>query len=535
MSDNTVKKQSFFGGAAVLAVATAIVKVIGMFFKIPLQQIIGEAGYGYFTTAYDIYSVLLMISTAGLPVAMSRMISEAQALEQYNQIRKIYQVSLRVFLTLGLVGFLGMAIFCKQLAVLMGQANAWYAVLALSPAVLFIGLISSYRGWFQGQSNMTPTSISQVMEALCKLLIGLLAAWFIVGRLDNIPLAAGGAILGVTIGCVVSATYLHSRRSRSARLLPEGGAAKSGKATLRQLLAIAIPITIGAAGLQLITLVDTVIYMHRLKTAAGFSQAEADVLKGIYNYCQTIFNLPCSLIVPISVSIIPALTAHLTTKNQQGAAMVRESSIRVTALLAMPCAVGLAVLSTPVYHLLSSGSSEESLRTAGPILSVLGITVLFNAIVLVTNAIMQAHGDVKTPVINMLIGGVLKVIINFILVGNPSINILGAAIGTLCCYILITTLNLFAMRRTIGVKLPMHKLVLKPLIASLGMGAAAWFAYRAIHTVIASSSLSCLAAIVAAVVVYALLVLVLRIITMEDCMLLPKGEKIAKILHIREK
>lgn len=528
-----MKKQSFLGCAAVLALATAVVKLIGMFFKIPLQMVIHEAGYGYFTTAYDIYSVLLMISTTGLPVAMSRMISEAQALGEYAQIKRIYKVSFSVFLVLGLVGFAGMAIFCKQLASLLGQRDAWYAVLALSPAVLFIGMISSYRGFFQGQSNMLPTSISQIMEALCKLFIGLTAAWIIMKKWNNVPLAAGGAILGVTVGTVIATLYL-SRKHRQAerQLAAAGGHCKSKKATLRQLLYIAIPITIGSAGLQLINLLDAIIYMYRLKGAAGFTQAEADVLKGIYNYCQTIFNLPCAFITSITISVIPAVTSHLAMKNNRGVRMVEDSAIRVMALIALPCAMGLACLSGPVYQLLSSYTAT-SLLTARPVLAILGVAVIFNSLVLVTNAIMQAHGDVMTPVINMLLGGVVKIIVNFILVGNPAINIVGAAIGTLCCYIAITLLNLIALRRKLHSKLSVPRLLAKPLLASLIMGAVAILAYKLVSAVIPSQRIDCLLAIAVAGVAYLVLVVVLKIITADDCALLPKGEKIARILRIR--
>lgn len=533
MNDMPMKKQSFLGGAAVLALATAVVKLIGMFFKIPLQMVIGEAGYGYFTTAYDIYSVLLMISTTGLPVAMSRMISEAQALEQYAQIKRIYKVSFAVFMTLGIVGLAGMAIFCKQLASLLGQRDAWYAVLALSPAVLFIGIISSYRGFFQGQSNMLPTSISQIMEALCKLFIGLTAAWFIMTKWDNVPLAAGGAIIGVTVGTIVASIYLSHKHKQADRQLAQiGGEVKSTKATLRQLLYIAVPITIGSAGLQLINLLDAIIYMYRLKGAAGFTQAEADVLKGIYNYCQTIFNLPCAFITSITISVIPAVTSHLAMKNQRGIAMVENSAIRVMALIALPCALGLACLSGPVYQLLSAHTAS-SLITARPVLAILGIAVIFNSLVLVTNAIMQAHGDVMTPVINMLIGGVVKIIVNYILVGNPAINIVGAAIGTLCCYIVITLLNLISMRRKLQSQLSVPRLLAKPLLASVLMGIAAIVAYRVLQGLLSSQRIVCLLAIAVAAVVYLIFVIVLKIITLEDCMLLPKGEKIAKILRIR--
>lgn len=533
MSDTPMKKQSFLGGAAVLAVATAVVKVIGMFFKIPLQNVIGEAGYGYFTTAYDIYSVLLMVSTTGLPVAMSRMLSEAQALEQYAQIKKIYKVAFSVFATLGLIGFAGMAIFCKQLASLLGQQDAWYAVLALSPAVLFICIISSYRGFFQGQSNMMPTSVSQVMEALCKLFIGLGAAWFIMSQWDNVPMAAGGAIIGVTVGTVVASGYLAAKHRKADRALPQnGGQVKTSKETLRQLLAIAIPITIGSAGLQLINLLDAIIYMHRLKGAAGFTQSEADILKGIYNYCQTIFNLPCAFITAITIPAIPAITSHLATRNRRGVNMVESSAIRITGLICIPCAFGLACLSAPVYQLLSS-YTEASLLTARPVLAILGIAVIFNSLVLVTNAIMQAHGDVTTPVINMLIGGVVKVIVNYILVGNPDINIIGAAIGTLCCYVCITLLNLIAMRRKLKSTISVPKLMGKTLLAGIVMGVVAIFAYRGIGMVLGSQRLSCLMTIVVAAIVYVVLVIVLKIITLDDCALLPKGDKIAKILKIR--
>lgn len=530
-----VQKQSFLGGAAVLALATAVVKIIGAFYKIPLQNIIGETGYSFFSTAYDIYSVLLMISTAGLPVAMSRMISEAQALGQYEQIKRIHSVSFRVFLGLGAVGTLGMSVFCVQLAALCGQRDAWFSILCLSPAVLFICMTAAYRGFFQGQGNMKPTSVSQVIEAVCRLGVGLAAAFAVMKMFrssdEGYSWAAGGAILGVSVGCLMAMTYLFLKHRKANRALTGGDPAlKTRKQTLKQLLAIAIPITIGAAGLQFITLIDTMVYMHRLKTAAGFTQEEANALKGIYNFCQTIFNLPCSFISPLIVSIIPALTEHITMKNRRGERIVTESAVRVMALIAMPCAVGLATLSAPVYSLLAS-HTEQSLKTAGPVLSILGVCVLFNSLVLVTNAIQQAHGDVTTPVVNMLIGGVVKVAVNYILVANPTLNVIGAAIGTLACYATITVLNLVVMARR-KYHLNLIRTMGKILIASAVLGAVALTCYYGLFGLL-GRKLAAVGAIGAAGVSYIVMVLVLKVITREDCELLPKGEKIAKILRIR--
>ena len=542
------RKQTFLGGAAVLALSTAIVKIIGALYKIPIKAVIGADGFGYFNSAYDIYNVLLMIATTGLPVAMSRMVSEANALHNDSQIRRIYDVSKRVFVLIGTVGTVLMAALCIPLSDLIGQRNAWFPILCLSPAVLLICLSSVNRGFFQGQGDMRPTSISQVLEAICKLVVGLGLAfgimWFFrSGGLDtDTPSdalssahswAAGGAIIGVTLGCGLAATYLYSRvRRTDAYAARGGGETKSMRETTKELLRIAIPITIGSAGLQLINLGDTAVYMWRLKEAAGFSQAAADNIKGIYNFCQTIFNLPCAFITPIVVAAIPALTEKITTHDREGERTIMESALRVMALIAMPCAIGLSVLSGPVYALLSRGADAAEVASATPLLSILAICVIFNCIVLVTNGIMQSHGHVTIPVVHMFIGGLIKMTLSFILVGIPEINLMGAATSTLVCYITITILNLFAMARK-GYAVNVLRTMLKPLIAALCMGAAAFGAKLGLEMLGLRNLFVVAGAILAAVIVYVVLALLLRIVTREDCTLLPKGEKIAKILKVR--
>ena len=529
----TNQKQTFLGGAAVLAMATAIVKLLGAFYKIPLNLLIGDEGFGYFNTAYDIYSVLLMISTTGLPVAMSRMISEAKTLGQTRQIRQIYRTSLLVFLTIGVVGFVGMAGLCKQLAALMSQEQSWFAILCLSPAVLFICLIAAERGFFQGQSNMVPTSVSQIFEAVCKLVLGLGAAYALKELTNDMSYAAGGAILGVTIGTVVSTLYLTHKRKRAAAEMEEeclDPTVYSTKHTAKTLLSIAIPITLGAAGLQIITTIDTAVYMARLKGAAGMADT-ADGLKGIYNFAQTIFNLPCAFITPLTISVIPAVTEQLTLRRHRSANMVSESATRVMSLIAMPCSIGLAVLAEPIMALLGR-YTEQRLETATLLMSILAFCVFFNSFVLVMNAILQAHGFVYIPVVFMIVGGIIKVIVNFILVGNPKINIVGAPIGTLICYVVITCLDLFAIRRVLRRPPRLVQNLLKPAVASILMGVVAFGVNRLCLALDLPLVLRTAASIGLAAVFYVFLVLVLKIITRDDCRLLPKGDKIAKLLRI---
>ncbi len=530
----TNQKQTFLGGAAVLALAVAIVKVLGAFYKIPLNRLIGDEGFGYFNTAYDIYSVLLMISTTGLPVAMSRMISEAKTLGQTKQIRQIYNTAFLVFLTLGLIGTLGMALFCRQLAAVMSQEESWFAILCLSPAVLFICVISAERGFFQGQSNMVPTSVSQVMEAVCKLAVGLTLAYILNKLTGKMSYAAGGAILGVTLGTVIATVYLSFKRRRAAAELytscPDP-TVYSRKETVRKLLSIAVPITLGAAGLQIITTIDAAVYMAQLKGAAGLVQ-EADGYKGIYNFAQTIFNLPCAFITPITVSAIPAITEQLTLRRYRRANTVAESATRVMSLIAMPCAVGLAVLSEPIMQLLG-GYSGERLELASVLMSILAFCVFFNSFVLVMNAVMQAHGYVYIPVFNMIIGGVAKVLINLILVSNPRINIVGVPVGTVISYMLIAILDMIAIHRILRNPPRLMPNVVKPALAALVMGVAAFGLNRLSLAIGLPLALRTGLSILGAGAVYLALVLVLKVITREDCSLLPKGDRIARLLKIR--
>ena len=526
------KKQNFLQGTALLAMATAIVKVIGALYKIPLNAIIGAQGFGYFNTAYEIYNVLLMISTAGLPVAMSRMIAQATSLGNYSQVRRIYRTARAIFLGLGITGSLLMTVFCRQLAAFQNQPDAWAAIGCLGPCVLLICVMSTFRGFFQGQGNMLPTSVSQVLEAVTKLVVGMVAAIAMLKMTNSIPLAAGGAILGVTASCLLSAAYLFSRFRKTYEELPQSQEepASYGE-TARQLLMIAVPITIGSACLQVITALSSKIYMGRLLDS-GITQQAADTMRGVHVMTQTIFNMPCAFITPITISIIPAITAQLTLCQQQEARATEESAIRITGLISMPCAFGLAILAEPVTALLG-GYTGENLALATKLMTVLGITILFNAMTLVTTAIMQAHNRAGRPVINMLIGGVLKLVVVYILTGNRNIGIVGTPIATLLSYVAIAILNVISMRGMLEAPPAIVKNLVRPFLASFIMGVFTWGTWMGLKAIgITSRLILCAGPVLVGVAVYCVAAVFCKVITHEDCLLLPKGEKIAKILKL---
>lgn len=529
------KKQTFLHGAALLALATAVVKIIGAFYKIPLKIIIGDQGYGYFITAYDIYTVLLLISTAGLPIAMSRMISQASSLGHYNQVRRIYATARGIFLGLGAVSTALMMIFSHQLAAFQKQPDAWAAIFCLGPCALLMCVMSTYRGFFQGQGNMRPTSNSQILEAVFKLVVGLVLAYGVMKATNSIAYAAGAAILGVTVSCLVSALYLNRQQRPAYRELPvTDDVPKSYGATAKQLLVFAVPITIGSAGLQILTVIETNLYMGQLLTANGMSQSTADITKGIYNMCQTVFNMPCAFMVPITTSVLPAITAQLTTGNHTGAKATEESAARITGLISLPCAVGLSILAGPVMGLLG-GYEGKNLALAGTILTVLGINVFFYGMIQYTNVVLQSHGYAHIPVINTLLCGGMKLVVVYLLVGNPQIGIVGAPVGMLLCYLCIGVMNLIAINRVVPQKAKILQNLLRPMAPAALMGGAVWGVYRILMAVPATAGsrvLLCGVPVAVGVTVYLAGVVVFKSIRREDCLLLPKGEKLAKFLHL---
>ncbi len=554
-------KQSFLHGAALLAIAVAVVKVIGALYKIPLKMIIGDQGYGYFTTAYDIYSVLLMISTAGLPIATSRLISAANSLGNYNQVRRVYKTSRMVFLCLGIFSTLVMLLGCRWLADAMEQPDAWTAIMCLAPCALFMGIMSPSRGFFQGQGNMRPTSRSQMLEAFVKLIVGIALAYGIMKFTSKVHLAAAGAILGVTVSCAVSAAYLVTKLQKAYRVLPQSSDTPEGfGATAKELLKVAVPITIGSAGLQLLTVVETGLYMDRIVdllntnrytgeliellrkqvteatpnlTANEISSQVAANLKGIYNFAQTIFNMPSAFIIPIGTSVLPAITEYLTLRKDHAVRATEESAARITGLISLPCAVGLIILAEPVMALLG-GYAGLKLTLAGQLMALLGSCIFAYSIIQYTNVVLQSHGYAHVPVINMLLSGGVKLVVVYFLAGNPNIGILGVPIGTILCYVSIAALNLVSIRRYVPQKPAILRNILRPFVPAATMGVAvygvSWLLENLLH--ITSRVILCGVPIAVGGAVYLAMVVITKTITAEDCQLLPKGDKIAKLLRL---
>ena len=540
------KKSTFFGGAAILAVSSILVKVIGAIYRIPLGRILPDDVMGDYNAAYNIYNLFLTISTAGLPVALSKSISEANALGRKNQVERTFRVALATFLTLGLASFFCMTVLAAPLAqYAISNPKAVNCIIALAPSVLCVCVMSAFRGYFQGHFNMVPTGVSQIIEAGSKLLVGLALAIFFMKRFGEFY-GSVGAIIGVSFGSVVALLFIvvlyFRQRAHSHRQEPSGDKADPPSAILANLMRLAIPITLGSAATSIVTLIDTKLVNSQLITVfqtvdgltlnpdgTGPALDAARSLYGIYSKTMSIYNLPFSMMVPLTACIIPAVSAALTRRDRREAQTVSESALRVGLLVALPMGMGLFALGGPIMGFLFPAIDVE---VAGPLLSVLGLASIFVALQLLCNSILQANNMVNLPILAVVIGGVVKIIVNYILVGNPDIRINGAPVGTLCCFIVVDLLEIFIIRRAIPKPPSVLRAAVKPLLASLVMAGAAWAAYGLFHRFL-GNSLSTMGAIAVGVVIYFILILALRTITKEDLALMPKGDKIAKLLRIQ--
>ena len=563
MSASTPKKNSFFGGAAILTASVIVVKLIGALYKVPLGNILTDAAFADFNTAYDIYSLLIIISTGGLPVALSKMVSEANALNRGNQVKKVFSLALAAFCLLGTASFCIMAFLPQQLADLMQDSHAAYSILALAPAVFFICPMSAMRGYFQGHAQMTPTAVSQVIEALCKLVIGLALASAFKKSFEDEAMAAAGAILGVSVGCLLGAVYMYFCYRRHSRAQPKShDQPEDSKTILTTLAALAIPITLSSSVIALTNILDNAILMGRLQDALKLSLDDARTLKGVYNKALTLYNLPASFMVPLTASVIPHVSAALKVKRRRQAAQISETALRTTALLAIPAGVGLFVLGEPIMRLLYP---TTDVALGGWMLSVLGVASISVCFMLVSNSILQAHRMVALPMATTVIGCAMKLTVGYVLIGNPDIGIRGGPISTVVCFWIIALLDLFIIKRTLPRSLSLGRVFLKPVGAAAAMGAAAWAVHGLASKALLAlgvklklglfvltdqlgepvldelgraalsrtgTALAVFGAIGVGVIVYFALILVTKAISREDLALIPKGDKIARILRV---
>ncbi len=528
---------TFLEGTIILMAAGIITKGIGALFSIPLINIIGISGNAIYTIAFYVYSAMYIISTAGLPVAVSKMVAEANALGKHKEVRTIFKTSFKAFFVIGVV-FTAVVIAGVDVILHFTTEDARYAILAIAPTIFFTCIVSAIRGYYQGLANMMPTAWSQIIESVGKLVVGLILAYYLSYRGYDIGIVVAGALIGVTVGTVFAAIYMiiictrdikrQDKDKQYASALASQQSTPS-KVILKKLIKLAIPVTIGASVLTITNLLDMFLVMIRLQEGAMMTLPQAEFAYGAYNLAVKMFNMPQALIVGIGVSIIPAIVRSLVTSDKLKAQKLTESALRITGLTAFPCTVGLMVIPAGVLNLF--WENVDGIEVAVPLLVEISLAIFLVAMVTVTNNTLQAMGYIYDPVRSMIIGGFIKLITNYVLVGNPGIGIHGAPIGTCLCYGTIMVLNLISIRKH-GIKISLMRVFSRPLISACLMGIFAHLIFDPLYGMF-GNTVAVLSTVALSAILYALLLIVTKALPKEDVLMLPKGEKIAAFLKMK--
>lgn len=529
------KGQNYMFGAAILTVGVVIMKILGFIYKVPIGNILGDDGYSMFLATYNVYNVFLTLATAGLPIALSRMIAEARSQSRPAQVRRTFSVAWWTLFAVGLVCSLIMLLFPRQIAGgILHNPDAALSIRVMSPSVLLVCLVSAYRGYCQGHDNMIPTTVGQVLEVLVKVVVGLVLAGVLVHAGYGKSAGSAGAIFGVTTGSLAALLYMSVYKAKKYRDDPSAADTPDGYgSTLKRFLAIGIPIALGSSVMSLLNLVDSGLCMGRLQSAAGFRFEEAKVLYGVYGKAQTLFNLPAAFITPLTISVVPAVSGAIARRESGEATKISEDSMRIASALAMPMGVGLAVLARPIMSTIYPGS-----HAAGPaLLAMMGVASVFVCLVLMESAVLQASGREKLPMIAMICGGVVKVVVNYFLVARRDINIYGAPIGTLLSYFVMAAMNYVFLCRALEKRPRLGVIIGRPLLCASAMGVTAWGLFALLERLLgqgwARMAIAMAVAMAAAVAVYVVTAICSRCITKEDMNMIPGGNKLAKLLHMR--
>ena len=506
------------------------------FFSIPLANIIGDTGMGYYQTAYPVYVLLLTLSTAGVPVAISRMVAERNALGNNYEAYRVFRISFALLFAIGISSSAVLFFGAEAIVTHLGNPGAKMAMMSIAPALLFVPMMASFRGFFQGLQNMNPTAISQVVEQLFRVSAGLTLAVVLVDR--GLEYAAAGASFGATAGSVVGlltvvGLFLYHRRSILEGVVRiKGERSESSSRILIQILAIAIPITIGAAIMPIMNTIDVAIAIKRL-AASGFTPDAANSLYGqLTGMAGPLINFPRVLTQAIAMSLVPAVAAAYKRKEMDFLRYNVELGLRTSLILGLPCALGLMTLSEPIMLLLYP-AQRASAVSAAPSLFILSFGVIFLATVQTLTSVLQGIGKQLISVRNLAVGALAKVVLTYYLTAIPSVNIRGAAVGTVCAYIVASTLNLLAVTKYTGTRFDLRLTIIKPLISGLVMSAFVFATHRVVYIVLGNimdsinkaNALATLLAILVGVLVYFVMLLKTRTITSEELKLLPKEDK----------
>ncbi|MCL2873581.1 MAG: polysaccharide biosynthesis protein [Defluviitaleaceae bacterium] len=525
------RKSSFVKQASILAAAGIIARIIGFLYRVPLTNLIGDEGIGLSSWGYNIYMLLLIISSAGLPAAISKMVSERIAVKRYKDAHRVFKVALIVS---GIMGFVATCALFLIAHVLFSSTNDYYSIIVLVPTVFIVAIMAVFRGYFQGMKNTVPTALSQIVEQIFNAVFSVFLAYMMLRV--SLPLAAAGSNAGTGIGALVGlitllVIYIILKPKIKYNDLPEAPTSdykhQSNWGIARELIMTAMPIIIGVAIFSITNIIDMIMVRSRLGVIGTLSESEITALYGqLTGKYIPITTLPVSLAAALAAAIIPSIASSSVLKDTESVKRKINIAMRLTMIILIPSAVGIGVLSDQILLLLFPRFPD-----GGELLRIGSVSVIFLALSSIVTGMLQGIGKVYVPAIAAFFGALIKIPLNYVLIADPRIMVAGAVISTTICYAVASTINLIVLCKTTKTTPDYMGAFVKPIIASVAMGIACFVLYHGIYFFVPSNSLACITAIIAGAAVYFAVMLLIGGMKQEDVRLLPYGDKLAKFLR----
>ena len=483
----TERQRSLVGGISVLGIAGIICKVVGVLFRIPLANIIGGEGLGLFQQVMPSYNLLLAITSAGIPVAISRMVSHYVTIGEPGNARRVFKTALKLLTVLGIVTTVILLLLSRLIARWVATPEGYLSYMCIAPSLFFVCVMSAYRGYMQGMRRMMPTAISQLIEQVGKVAVALPLAsigFARGGEVNGWLLGSAGALLGTSLAECAAMLYMiiQGRFFKAPPALPDEKAI-AGRELAKRIVRISIPITLGACIVPLASTIDSAM-LKRLMMGTGISAKLAGTHYAVYSgIVITMINVPTSLAMAMSTNLVPSIAAGMARKDRASVARDAGIGLRVAAVVGFPCSIGMSMLAKPIVYLCYGSSGRftfNDLVLAGSLLEFSACTIILFTMVQATSGILQGAGKQKIPMLTLVAGVVCKIILNAILVSNRNISIHGAPIASLVCYTVSMVPNLYYACKYTGCRFSVMDVIIRPLAASAVMGGAVWVVYHAI-------------------------------------------------------
>lgn len=542
------KNNGFVIQAAILAAAGLFSRVIGLLYGSAIFQIIKKEGNGYYGSAYDIYFLILLISSYSIPTAVSKIISQRLALEEYKNAKKLFKCSLFYVIVVGLIGAIATYVFAPYVV----NSGAVLSLRIMAPTIFFAGILGVFRGYMQAHNTMVPTAISQIIEQIINALVSVGAAFLLTrpfGSVEGLDKAtatlrasrgAAGSALGTGAGVLaglifILINYLKKRREFSRKVELDNHNEKSYRQLFRMMILIVTPVIIATCIYNVSSTIDMKLFWWIVGDIKGMESNKVSEIYGMHSRnVITLINLPIAIAAAVSSALIPGISGAYSKNDVEGVKIRLNQAIRVTMMVLIPAMIGMCMLSNPIMQLLFKGVDKQ----AAYALSGCSISVVFYALSTITNGVLQGMGKVNAPVKNAAIALVVHVlfVMGMLYFTDGTLSVLAA--GTVLYSLLMCVFNQFSIKKYLNYKMNFKRIYVMPTISALIMGVAAVAVYKGIYMIVSSNIISLFIAIIIAIIIYACTMLLTGACTEEDLLDLPKGGalvRLTKKLHLLRK